>query len=682
MAEWGDSVKRLWHGQGRRLALWLPVVVAIGIALRFEGYILLAGGIVLCSAMFCAFALLRPYVIGFIIALLCGIAAAEIRLGAVDAPILQQAWSGDVSGRAVIVDRSASGAPRITLDSLHMDRISDLPERVRISLRKGMAVPRVGDRLVVPAVLDAPRGPAEPGGFDFSRRAYFDRLGGVGYAVGDMRIERVPAGRLALPLRVDRTRGQIAGWLRNRIAGPEGAVAAALVVGDRSGIPAETRDALRDSGLAHLLAISGLHMGLLATLVYWVARLALALPPRLSERVAIRKIAAICALVAAVAYLVMSGASVATQRAFVMAAVAFLAITLDRAAVTMRGLAVAAFVILMLRPESMVDAGFQMSFAAAAALVAGYDATRAFWRRRAERRGWVSRLWTGVMATVMTSTLAGLATAPFAAYHFNRLVLWGLPANLLATPLMGLWIMPCILLTALLAPFGLAGGALVMLGAGIGIILEIAAYFASGDTALQGVRAGSGGVIVIIVAGGLWLVIWRGWLRLAGLLPVMIGLIAWAEPARPDLFIAADAALIAGRGESGQLWVSRSRAQTYSAEYWLRRDGEARPDRAAAYRRREWSCTRRRCRGWTGQDWRVVFLREGPMKRADCGDRTIVIAPHLTLPDAKPCFAIDSRTFDGASALTVYFPGSGFPAVRRASEWGGQERTRLWPSAR
>ncbi len=669
MAETGDSVKRLWYGQARRLALWLPALMATGIALRFGGHVAPMIAVMVGAILVCIIPILRPYAIASLLVFVCGVIAADVRLKMVDAPVLAEAWRGDLSGRAVAVDRSSSGAPRVTVDEVAMAGVQLLPQRVRVTLRRGADVPEVGDRLMVPAVLAAPRGPPAPGAFDFSRQAYFDRLGAVGYAVGEGRVDSVSDDVLSLQLRVDRARGRIARWLRDRIGGAEGAVAAALIVGDRSGIPAEARDALRDSGLAHLLAISGLHMGLLAALVYWVVRLALALPPQVSERIAIRKVAAICALVAAVVYLVMSGASVATQRAFVMAGVAFLAITLDRTAVTMRGLAVAALIILLLRPESLFEAGFQMSFAAAAALVAGYDATRGFWRKRAEKRDWKARFVTGVMATVMTSTLAGFATAPFAAYHFNRLVIWGLPANLLATPLMGLWIMPCIVLVAILAPFGLAGGVLAALGFGIGIILNVAAYFGSGDSALKGVAAGSPMVLLLIVIGGLWLIIWRGWLRVAGIMPLMTGLFLWAFVARSDLFIATDAALIAGRGEDGRLWVSRSRAETYSAELWLRRDGEARPDRSAAYGRREWSCTKRRCRGWTGNDWRVVYLRNGEARSTDCTDRMILIAPHLSLASAEPCFGIGKEAFDGASALAIRFPKDGHPVIETARPW-------------
>jgi len=673
MAERRDSVKRLWcglwHGQARRLALWAPVLVGLGIWLRFDAAPVagVGAGVVLAVSM--AFAALRSHVFWATVAVAAGFGAAEFRLHAVDAPVLEQAWRGDASGRVRVVDASASGSPRLTLDQVTMAGVSPAPETVRVSLRKGRIVPRVGDRATVPAVLAAPRGPAEPGGFDFSRKAYFDRLGGIGYAVGDAEITTVDDASLPVALRIDRLRGEIAEALRTRIGGTEGAVAAALTVGDRSGIPAEAREALRDSGLAHLLAISGLHVGLLGGLVYWIVRLGLALPPRLAERCAIRKIAAVCALTAVTVYLVLSGASVATQRAFIMAAVALFAILFDRAAVTLRGLAVAAGIILLARPESLFEAGFQMSFAATAALVAGYDATRGFWHGRAQKRGMVARFVTAVMATTMTSVLAGAATAPFAAYHFNRLVIWGLPANLLATPLMGLWIMPCIILAAAFSPMGLSGIALSALGIGIGVILGVAETFGGIDGAVEGVVATSPVVLSAIVLGGSWLTIWRGPVRFAGVVPLALGLFFWDGERRPDVFIARDAALIAGRGEDGQIWIGRARAEGYAAQTWLRRDGETRPDVAAAYDRREWSCTRRRCKGWTDDDRRVVYLRRGEVRPEDCLDRAILVAPHLSENDTRRCLFLGRETLSGASAVTVAFPEGEVSVVRRGQAW-------------
>ena len=669
MAERRDSVKRLWHGQARQIVLWVPVLVGLGIWLRLDGGWVERGIAGAFLGVLVLFSGARSYTLGAVVAVAAGFAAAELRVHAVAAPVLEEAFRGDVSGRVRVVDASISGAPRLTLDRVALDGTARASLTVRVSLGRGGAVPRVGDHATLPAVLAAPRGPAEPGGFDFSRKAYFDGLGAVGYAVGAVDTVAVAREALSPTLRIDRLRGRIAAALRARIGGTEGAVAAALTVGDRSGIPAEARDALRDSGLAHLLAISGLHVGLLAGLVYWVVRLALALPPQIAERVAIRKVAALCALAAAAVYLVMSGASVATQRAFIMASVALLAIVFDRAAVTMRGLAVAAVVILLARPESLFEAGFQMSFAAVAALVAGYDATRDFWRRRAERHGIVARVVTGVMATTMTSVLAGTATAPIAAYHFNRLVVWGLPANLLATPLMGLWIMPCIVLAVILAPFGLAGVALVLLGIGIGLILEVATWFGDVDGAVRGVIATSPMALFCIVIGGLWLVIRRGWERSVGAVPMALGLALWAGSERPDIWIARDAALIAGRDESGDLWISRARAEGYTAQTWLRRDGEVRPDRKAAYRRREWSCTARRCRGWTGDDWRVVYLRKGEIDTRDCGNRSVLIAPHLAGAQPGDCIVLGREALRGASALTITFPEGDTPVIRTAYPW-------------
>jgi len=676
MAERRDSVKRLWRrswqGQARRLALWVPVLIGLGIWLRFDAAPVFAVGACAAVAVLLVVPVLRGHIVWAAVALATGFGAAEVRLHAVSAPVLEQSFRGEVSGRVRVVDASASGSPRLTLDRVTMDGVApgDVPATVRVSLRKGTAaVPRVGDLATVSAVLAAPRGPAEPGGFDFSRKAYFDRLGAIGYAVGAVEAVRVDDADLPLALRIDRWRGEIAASLRARIGGTEGAIAAALTVGDRSGIPEEARDALRDSGLAHLLAISGLHVGLLGGLVYWAVRLGLALPPGLAERYPVRKVAALCALVSVAVYLVMSGASVATQRAFIMAAVALVAILIDRAAVTLRGLAVAAGIILLARPESLFEAGFQMSFAATAALVAGYDATRGFWRRRAQRSGMVARFVTAILATMMTSVLAGAATAPFAAYHFNRLVIWGLPANLLATPLMGLWIMPCVVLAAVLAPFGLSGIALSALGAGIAVVIGIAETFGGIDGAVEGVVATEPVVLFGVVLGGLWLTIWRGPVRLAGMVPLMAALWWWTADARPDVFIARDAALIAGRSEGGLVWIGRLRAERYAAQTWLRRDGEAKPDTGAAYDRREWSCTKRRCKGWTGDDRRIVYLRRGGIRRGDCTERAILVAPHLTAEGDENCLFLGRETLSGASAITIAFPDGKAPVIRRAQAW-------------
>ena len=285
-----------------------------------------------------------------------GHGAAEVRRLAMDVPVLSVPFRGTVEGRVVIVDRTRSRAPRVVLDQPTLEGLhrSATPKRLRLTLVDAGRLPEIGSRIAVTGVLGPPAGPAAPGAFDFSRQAYFRQIGAIGYARGDVTVVAEADGST---LRLARFRARIGAALRHRIGGEEGAVAAALVVGDRAEIAPETTEALRDSGLAHLLAISGLHIGLLSALTYWLVRFGLALLPTFASRVPIRKIAALAGFAAAAGYLALSGFSVATLRAFIMAGVAFGAILLDRLAVTARGLA-AAGLVLLFRPESLFRAGF------------------------------------------------------------------------------------------------------------------------------------------------------------------------------------------------------------------------------------------------------------------------------------------------------------------------------------
>ena len=263
--------------------------------------------------------------------------------------------------------------------------------------------------------------------------------------------------------------------------GAAGGFAAAILTGDRSGVDVAHLEDLRNSNLAHLLAISGLHMGLLTGFVFAALRFVMALWPGFALRVPTRKLAALGALAAGAFYLALSGGNVATQRAYVMVAVMFVAVLLDRRAISLRSVAIAAVVVLVLRPEALVQAGFQMSFAATVALVAIFRALNddGTWRERVPR-------WAMPIASVaLCSVVAGVATAPIAAASFNRLVEYGLLANLAAVPLMGLVIMPAGVVAAVLAPFGLEGLALGVMAPAIEWILMVARFVANLDGAVR-----------------------------------------------------------------------------------------------------------------------------------------------------------------------------------------------------
>ena len=467
-------------GQRGRLFLFVPVLLAIGIgvyfalprepvAVEWAGVAAAMGALVWLSRRVAEE--VAPLVLmGAFIA--AGCLAAGARAALVAAPVLQYRYFGAIEGRIVKIDRSATDAVRLTLDQVVLERVARActPERVRVSLhgQQGFIVPEPGLRVMTTGHLGPPPGPSEPGGFDFRRLAWFERLGAVGYTRVPV-LALAPADQGAAGLRIHRLRMRISAAVQAHLQGDAGGFAAAILTGDRSGIEAARMEELRRSNLAHLLAISGLHMGLLTGFVFGLLRLVMALVPPFALRAPTRKIAALGALGAGAFYLVLSGGNVATERAFIMVGVMLVAVLLDRRAISLRSVAMAATLILILRPEALVQAGFQMSFAATVALVAVFQwlTQERGWRARIPRWGWP------VVSVVICSLVAGIATAPIAAASFNRIAEYGLIANLLAVPLMGLVVMPAAVLAALLAPFGLEWVGLRLMGPAIDWILLV-----------------------------------------------------------------------------------------------------------------------------------------------------------------------------------------------------------------
>jgi len=444
-------------------------------------------------------------------------------------------------------------------------------------------VPWPGSRIMTTAHLMPPQGPAEPGGFDFRRHAWFQRLGGLGYV-------RVPV-LLVAPstgeMRLQSLRRRASAYIQARLPGETGGFAAAITTGDRSGIGQGSLKALRGSNLAHLLAISGLHMGLLTGFVFASLRVLLCLWPRIGLRFPVKKCAAVGALLAAAGYLALSGGIVATERAFVMVAVVLGAVLLDRRAFSLRAVALAALIVLIRRPESLMSPGFQMSFAATTALVAVFG-----WIRDA--RITLGPAWLRpVLAVVISSAVAGAATAPFGAAHFNTLSYYGLIANLLSVPLMGVLVIPAAVLALCLAPFGLEMVGLVLMGWGLEWILMVAHWVASLQGAQGRVVAPGPWVLPLISGGMLWLILWQGRLCLMGLVPVVVALTLWSQTQRPVLLVSADGALVGQMTSEGRA-LSKPKGAGFTARIWLENDGDEVDQRGAAAR-------------WMGRDRRVTI---------------------------------------------------------------------------
>lgn len=573
------------QGQRGHLLPWVPVCLACGIG----GYFMLPREprtvelLAAAGAAMALFALARrlsegrapvAVMLGLI---LLGVPLAAWRAQAVAAPVLGFRYYGAVEGTVVGMDRSGSDRLRLTLADVVLERVAPArtPRLVRISLHGDLQLvtPRPGMRVMATAHLSPPSGPAEPGGFDFQRHAWFSGIGAIGYTRVPLLALAPPADRAGLfALRMAMSR-----QIRSYLGGPVGGFAAAVTTGDRSAIDAATVQALRVSNLAHLLAISGLHLGLLAGFVFAATRYGLALVPPLALRVQTKKLAALIALAAAAAYLALSGGNVATQRAFVMAAVALIAVMLDRRALSLRAVALAATIVLVLRPESLLGPGFQMSFAATTALVAVFSALR-------EARLWAGPRWARpVLAVLASSLVAGLATAPVAAAHFNMLAHYGLPANLLSVPVMGLVVVPAAVLSLCLLPVGLEGVGLWVMGLGLDWILTVAHFVAERPGARGVVVSPPALVLPLLSLGMLWIILWQSPARLAGVVPVLLAALLWTQTSRPAALISDTGALVGVMTENGRA-LSKPRGQGFVARIWLENDGDGADQARAATR--------------------------------------------------------------------------------------------------
>ncbi|SON54952.1 ComEC family competence protein [Hartmannibacter diazotrophicus] len=582
---WRDVEADRADGRG---ILWLPVMAGAGSATYFllpgepGTTILVAAGLAFVSAVVLAwwragglFLMLAMAFAGFLIA------KAQTELHR--APALEAERTRTVEAVVERVEVRQNGRGRLTLRPTSISRVrpDEMPARIQLSGRLPGEGLWPGDKVRLLARLSPPSGPVVPGGYDFARVAYFDGIGGTGFALGA--IERTaPAGPVSLwrdpMLGLERFRQTIGSSIRSELPGNAGAVAAALIVGDRGAIDPEASEAMRISGLAHVLAISGLHMGLVTAVLYGVARALLAAVPFLALNWPVKQIAAVLGLAGALGYLAVSGMNVPTQRAAIMTTFVLLAVILGRSAISLRLVAVAALAVLLTTPAAALDPGAQMSFAAVTALIATYEWWSNYRRSRPGQGlasgpfGLPARAVRLLAAMAATSLIAGLATAPVAVWHFDRLAPFGLAANLLAMPLVTFLIMPAAVAVAVLMPLGLEGPALAVMGWGIDRMLDIARLVADWTPHGGVVAHPPLAAILLMVAGGLWVALFSRRIRWLGVLPIAAGLLVLPVGRPPSLLVTADgrgALVVTADGTPRGL----GRVTSFTMESWLRHMG-------------------------------------------------------------------------------------------------------------
>ncbi len=672
-----------------RWALWFPVLMGIGVGAYFslssEPAWWIGAGMLLAAA----FAMLASWraridltVAGAVLALALGFGAAQFQAWMVAAPVLEHRLGpAIITGRLVSVDPLPQGARLVIAPSEILDRRTGaldaqrLPARLRVRLRRGDPGVAPGDWVSLRAVLMPPPAPSMPGAYDFERRAWFDRLGAVGYALGGVRSVEPPEGQAPGAWRqgVEALRDAVAHRISAALPHRSGAIATAMIVGETRAIAPDDVAAFRDAGLAHILVISGLHMGLVAGIAFFALRALLALIPRLALNYPIKKFAAVGALFVIFFYLLLSGATVSSRRAFVMVGLVLLATLVDRISISPRAIAVAAVVVMLMTPDAAAGPSFQMSFSSVACLIAFYEAMRprlSAWHRDA---GVLRRAGLYVLGLAFTTMVTTAATAPFTIYHFNRFPIYSVIANALAVPITGFWVMPWGILSCLLMPLGLEKLALVPMATGIDAISWIGHQVTAWPGAVIHVPSLSAAGLGLIAIGGLWLCIWLGRWRWWGLAPIALGFFTLVAARAPDLLISGDMRLIAVRAPDGSYVPSTARGAAMIADVWTRRAAatlapawpEAGEAAAGALQCDAEGCFYR-AHGQT-----VALIRDGAALPEDCRAADLVVSPVAAHRSCHGARVIDRIDTFRAGGHAVWLDRSGI-TVETVREWQGE----------
>lgn len=692
-----QSMATAFEEERSRWFYWVPVFVGCG-ALIYFGLPFEPNGAAVAALLAAAITIRATGVAGTFSSLLTGalvcaaigFTAAKVRTEVVRAPVL----AGDLgpvraAGFVELIESRGEAGQRLTLrtTAIHSVAPADLPARIRIGVRPAVDTLLPGAHVALTAKLSPPPRASVPGGYDFARYAYFRGIGAVGYATTPPTLS-ANAEQTTLLREVEhviaRVRKRIGDRVTAALPGQTGAIAKALINGDRSGIAEETNEAYRASGLFHILSISGLHMAIMGGSVFFFLRFVLALSPTLALNFPIKNWAAAGAILGALGYLLISGGSFATVRSFLMIAVFFLSILADRPAIALRNVALAALLILLLFPESVIDPGFQMSFAAVIGLVAGYEAMA---RRTGPLldtpRTWLWRT-AGFFGAIIGSTLvASAAVAPIGIYHFHQVQHFAVLANLFAVPLCNLVVMPAALAALLLMPLGGEGLALAIMGPGLEAMGLVAEWVAGLNGSVSHVPAMPTLAIGLIVAGGLWLCLMRARWRLLGIVAIAAGVVVAPTMQPPDLLIGDRGRLVVMRDAAGKLSGLTNRYSDYELSRWLARDGDLREPGEVGIEG-TFLCDATGCAGRLRNGPIVAVSKEVPALREDCRRATIlVVAGRLETGrtiapgalSAKSCpfpkLIVDRKRLGERGTHAIYLTGEGALRVDTVAQFQG-----------
>ncbi|ASK87864.1 ComE operon protein 3 [Sphingorhabdus sp. SMR4y] len=600
-----------------QLALWVPVALGFGIACWFNlansawwlAFISLCGGLCLIAVMTGRDRRAARALFWFALLAATGCALIWLRSGSVAAPVLERPLVTTFNAEIERIE------PLLARDMVRLTlRTGDnpeLPPRVRVNVPLENAVPALQDGALIQlrARLMPPAMPALPGAYDFSERAWFQGLGATGQALGEITILRPADPVFAL----SRYRQMLSAHVQSQMSGAAGAIGATLATGDRGAIDEADAEAMRRSGLAHLLSISGLHVTAVVGAVYLLILKTLALSPPLALRFRLPIVAAAGAALAAVAYTLMTGAQVPTIRACVAALLVLVALIMGRSAITLRMVAAGALFVLVFWPESLVGPSFQLSFAAVTAIIALHEHPRIKALVMLREESLLRRAGRFILALFLTGLVVEIALMPIALYHFHKAGLYGALANIIAIPLTTFVIMPLEALALVLDSIGLGAPIWWLCEQALSSLIALAHFVSSRPGAVTMLPTMKVIAFALVLLGGLWLCLWRERWRYWGLAPVLVGTLMIATTRAPDIYITGDGRHVAIRNESGELAMLRSRSGDFIRDMIRENAGVEGESQALE----DWpgaDCNGDSCLATVragGRDWRLLATRSG-----------------------------------------------------------------------
>lgn len=576
-----DQLKHAWEEEQAQRPLWIPVLWAAGAAGYFSMplELPLVVGLFVLAALACAAVYLkamRPLLVIMALIVL-GFVAAQLKTSFLETPMIAEKQPPRVYIATVTqIEKRVEGGWRLHLDAPAVPgEALDLPRKIRLVVRTD--IPRdlaPGMRVSLRAVLTPLPRSVLPGGYDFGRQLFLKGYGATGFAVSGVSIlGETPAYN---PPAFAAAQASIGAAIEQALDGSSAGLAKALLLGDKSAIPQEIKDSYRQAGLAHLLAISGLHMALVASFVFLVIRQGLSFAPVLALSLPLKSLAAGASILVLLGYLGLVGAPISAQRATVMAACVMLAIIVGRSAISLRTAALAGIGLLFFWPENVVDIGFQMSFAAVIALISGYEAAAKPVARMKETLGPVrARIFTYGAGILLSTILAEIAVFPLSLYHFNEITVYGLAGNAFAVPLTAFWIMPAGLVGVVLTPLGFSEPAFFLMGLGLDVVTAMTQNIAAAPGAFIAAKSPPTVAVAVFFSGGLLLCLMKTWLRFFGLpLLAVAPLLNFMGPGVPNVLVSDTGSSYAVDTHNDGFVLLRGRRSSFSADVWARQMGQ------------------------------------------------------------------------------------------------------------